>query len=1014
MENNSNLRDKRKENGQGSQGQTYERETKVDPESVESDEYADEFNEYDARDRSYVLNAVEVIPRRETKHEPKIPSPKNSGPTVAQFKDHFTLSVPSSVVRYRNSRGAARVIEGHDQQWVLEEAFNKESEETEITIRRIQDSTEGLRLLRLAYTIAAAFWAGFLFVFGMQLLLFLFLDLAIQLGVTGQQQEAKAYLAIGAILGILPLIHGLASSMVLAGAFIVDTNRGHQLVRNFTFSRYSSVTVEWVFFAFFLGFPVLVMCGTLLSGTDDWWTITGVFWVSCIALFYVIFTINVIFYEVRACMEVVRNQYKDDDDSFFAVVKRSIILRQLATYGGSMNRTYVSRGHIEDSEYTDKSSADDLVEGTLHERKNLRARIGMLFAECGWFEHMEIKQRFFTVEDARDVRPFITSHTWSLEKLFCRPRNSRYIAIIRGSGAVTRSQMKSSMLCSLIGSFLIFLIILSVMVYLEAGATTTGFILAIAVLLFIPNLKSTFRLYKVGKDIIGARTKSKNEGSGQHRRHTVTNVEDVTFSARARPDFINPETDSEGLYLVNEAYRVTRPSHKCAWALFWLEVALLFAWPTASLFGIGNWPLGILYFLIVGISGLRYYVNAAVVMEEVGHLNFFNGKTEREIWKNQSRLDDIVGNITRGRSRGAWVLLISIVAFAYLALFVGALGSDQESQQTEDPSYTYLSDFQYSPVENSLRYPTCQMTSNLQESPLTSMADYIFLARVAYRGNITQRELDSWFGEGVAIDQADLVSKYRTENNVDSKVSFKLITYPKLNSSESNASDFAFLAIRGTTNQWEALTDAQLWSPALMMQFLRELLPFGSIWSPVMPWFIQALTAIESNSIEDISFYKDTVRFVEFLKKGDYAGVTVTGHSLGGGLSIMTGAIAHVPAVALSGPNTMLTRRSLEPPVSREELDRYSFNIIPERDIVPMIDDPAQNHQTIRCNADYTDVIGCHDTTRALCEVISTCGTEGRPALCECVTQFGFPEPQPIDPDSNITFAEACNITASN
>ena len=688
-------------------------------------------------------------------------------------------------------------------------------------------------------------------------------------------------------------------------------------------------------------------------------------------------------------------------------------MRQTATYGGSMNRTYVSRGRIENSEATDKNAEGDLVEGTLKEQLNWRALFGRFFQKCGWFEAYEEPVRFFSVDDARDVRPFITSHTWSLEKLFCRPRNSRYIAIIHGSGAVTRAQMKSSIACSAIGSFLVFFIILSVMVYLEAGAAATGFILAIAVLLSIPNFRSSYRLYKVGKDIIKGRTTSKDEKQNEAYA-TERDLEDVTFSERRRVGSDRlAGSDSEGLYLVSESYRVTSPSPRFAWVLFWIEFIFLFLWPTVSLFSIGNWPLGLLYFLIVGVSGLRHYVNAAIVMEEVGRIDLVDGKSERELWKNQSRLDDIVGNITRGRSRRFWVLLISVIAFAYLALFAGALGTDQESEEIEDPSYTYLNDFEYQPVEDSLRYPTCHITSDLQESPLTSMADYIFLARVAYRGNITQQELDSWFGEGVAEDQPSLVSSYREENSVDSQVSFKLITYPMRESTDGVSRDFAYLAIRGTTNQWEALTDAQLWSPAFMMQFLRELLPFGSIWAPVMPSFIRALTAIESNSIEEISFYKDTVRFAEFLQSGDYGGVAVTGHSLGGGLSMMTGAIAHVPSVALSGPNTMLTRRSLDPPVSTEELDRYTFNIIPERDIVPMIDDRAQNFQQIRCNADYTDVIGCHDTTRALCEAIYTCGSDGRPPLCECVTLFGFPEPQPIDPNSGITFAEACNITVS-
>jgi len=293
-------------------------------------------------------------------------------------------------------------------------------------------------------------------------------------------------------------------------------------------------------------------------------------------------------------------------------------------------------------------------------------------------------------------------------------------------------------------------------------------------------------------------------------------------------------------------------------------------------------------------------------MEEIGSMDLVDGKTEREIWQNQSRLNEIVGNISRGKSRGAWVSVISFFAFCFLALFAGAVGDNSTTAEIEDPTYHYMQGYEYLPVENSLRYPTCHMTSDLQESPLTAMADYIFLARVAYRGNVTQSELDNWFGQEVAVNQEELVSVYREENNVDSAVVFKLITYPT-----ETGKDFAYLAIRGTTNQWEALTDAQLWSGAMLMQSLREFLPFGSIWTPgefslislaeafavhdlwlttallstrfqtVMSLFIDAAVSVESSSIEEISFYKDTVQFTDYLKGHNYAGVAVTGHSLG-------------------------------------------------------------------------------------------------------------------------------------
>jgi lipase ATG15 len=126
---------------------------------------------------------------------------------------------------------------------------------------------------------------------------------------------------------------------------------------------------------------------------------------------------------------------------------------------------------------------------------------------------------------------------------------------------------------------------------------------------------------------------------------------------------------------------------------------------------------------------------------------------------------------------------------------------------------------------------------------------------------------------------------YRAEFNVTSAVSFKLVTFP-------NSGNFAYVLIRGTTNNWDALTDAQLWSAAALLQIHRELLPVGAAWTPILDELINAITTIESASIATVSFYKDTTAFVKWLLKQNttYDGVGVTGHSLGGGLSIITGA----------------------------------------------------------------------------------------------------------------------------
>ncbi len=75
--------------------------------------------------------------------------------------------------------------------------------------------------------------------------------------------------------------------------------------------------------------------------------------------------------------------------------------------------------------------------------------------------------------------------------------------------------------------------------------------------------------------------------------------------------------------------------------------------------------------------------------------------------------------------------------------------------------------------------------------------------------------------------------------------------------------------------------------------------------------------------MKKISFYKLTTQFAEFMKKdSDFDSVQVTGHSLGGGLSMITGAQAKIPAIGLSGPNALISGKSFNPPVSKEDMNK--------------------------------------------------------------------------------------------
>jgi len=103
----------------------------------------------------------------------------------------------------------------------------------------------------------------------------------------------------------------------------------------------------------------------------------------------------------------------------------------------------------------------------------------------------------------------------------------------------------------------------------------------------------------------------------------------------------------------------------------------------------------------------------------------------------------------------------------------------------------------------------------------------------------------------------------------------------------------------------------------------------------------------------------------------------------------------------------MLTRKAFDPPISEQTLNTLTFNVVPDRDVVPRVGGIQHLFENIECTAPATELFGCHTSTRTLCELLYKCGSGTRPPLCECVTEFGYPEPVSLNGDS---FADACAI----
>ena len=89
--------------------------------------------------------------------------------TLGQYKvkDHFSLNAPTSTVKFNDVE--CHIFSDGTDQLVLER------ERDTITAKKLSEASPGLFFIRLFYTVVASLMAGFLFIFSIQVVLFLFL-----------------------------------------------------------------------------------------------------------------------------------------------------------------------------------------------------------------------------------------------------------------------------------------------------------------------------------------------------------------------------------------------------------------------------------------------------------------------------------------------------------------------------------------------------------------------------------------------------------------------------------------------------------------------------------------------------------------------------------------------------------------------------------------------------------------------------------------------------------------------
>ena len=384
---------------------------------------------------------------------------------------------------------------------------------------------------------------------------------------------------------------------------------------------------------------------------------------------------------------------------------------------------------------------------------------------------------------------------------------------------------------------------------------------------------------------------------------------------------------------------------------------------------------------------------------DLEHAGRNSSRTEADHWKDRSRICMILLKLSRASSTKfyARVFLTFVVAVFTFSL----QGASTESDGLQ---LTPQGDFLYSPQPN-LRYPTCSGFDLLNHTE-TTLIDYMFLSTNIYKSMEDQiQSLDQWFGPGVAKVDGSIVQDYKKTLEVapELDVNYEVVSF---------GNKETVIIIRGTSTPWEYLVDAEIWMPIFLLQTVQRFLPLGKLFDPILSNVIQGMGFIKAEILTETSLYVQTMGLVNYIKQTpdfNQSSISITGHSLGGGIALITGAQTKIPAISFAGPNILFSRKSFKPVLDLDTINSLLFNVLPERDIVSKIDKPGILNQQIACTTDAKNFGLCHMPKTILCELMYSCGSFNRPILCDCVTKLGYPEPQQVS--GNKSIAEVCGTT---
>ena len=97
--------------------------------------------------------------------------------------------------------------------------------------------------------------------------------------------------------------------------------------------------------------------------------------------------------------------------------------------------------------------------------------------------------------------------------------------------------------------------------------------------------------------------------------------------------------------------------------------------------------------------------------------------------------------------------------------------------------------------------------------------------------------------------------------------------------------------------------NAELWLSVLLMENFLDFLPGGIVFHVILDEILKAMGFLQNERLTQVTMTAQTTDLINYMKDVGFDGskISITGHSMGGGVTLVTGAQTNTMAVALSG-----------------------------------------------------------------------------------------------------------------